>query len=95
MSGNGYFKASSVSRANRQKQMEAFDRLPPSVRAALANAAFDWAPYPIRRWFEAGRFTAKELVKRIGKWDHDQIAKDRTRVWGISEPKGARIKART
>ena len=88
---NAKFKASGVSYASKAKQMEAYDRLPASVRAALANAAFDWAPYPIRRWFEAGRFSAKEIVKKVAKWDRDQIAKDQSRVWGIKpEPRGSR-----
>lgn len=60
MSGNAGFKSGSGSYASRDKQMDAYDRLPASVRAALANAAFDWAPYPIRRWFESGRMTAKK-----------------------------------
>jgi hypothetical protein len=61
--------------------MAAYDRLPASVRTALAGAAFNWAPFPIRRRFERGDYTAKELVKRIAKWDRAQIDKDRTRVW--------------
>jgi hypothetical protein len=69
--------------ASTEKEMAAFDRLPRSVRAALADAAFNWAAYPIRRWFEAGCYSAKALVKQIDAWDRKQIARDRTRVWGI------------
>ena len=37
---------------------------------------FDWAAYPIKRWFDQGRFTAKELTEHIRRWDRDQHAKD-------------------
>jgi hypothetical protein len=80
---NANFKASGVSYASLEKQMEAFDRLPASVRSALANSAFNWAPFPIRRWFEGGQYSAKDLVRRIASWDAGQIDKDRTRVWGL------------
>jgi Family of unknown function (DUF6525) len=81
--GNSNIKGAGASYASTEKQMDAFDRLPASVRAALAGAAFNWASFPIRRRFEAGDCTAKELVKRIAKWDREQITKDRTRVWGL------------
>lgn len=83
MSANAGFSSGAASYASREKQMAAYDRLPPSIRVALANAAFDWAPYPIRKWFESGRRTAKQLVGDVAKWDREQIAKDRKRVWGI------------
>ncbi len=71
--------------------MAAYDALPKSIREALANAAFAWAPYPIKYRFERGTKPAKEWVKLIAKWDRDQIAKDRTRVWGLPpEPRGQR-----
>jgi hypothetical protein len=77
-----FHKADSVSRASKANQWAAYDRLPPSVRAALQNAAFDWAAYPIHRDFERGVRTAKETVKAIREWDRKQITKDRKRVWG-------------
>ena len=75
MSGNSKMKGARVSHASRQKQMEAFDRLPPSVRSALANAAFDYAAYPIHRKFEAGYYRVKALVALIAAWDRRQIKK--------------------
>jgi hypothetical protein len=86
MSNSG-IRGGRASYASTEKQMEAFDRLPRSVRAALSNATFNWAAYPIRGWFEAGRYTAKDLVKKISAWDQRQIAKDQKRVWGIEAPK--------
>ena len=34
-------------RTTRQNAMKAFDKLPPKARAALANAAFNWAAQPV------------------------------------------------
>jgi hypothetical protein len=80
---NAGFTGGRGSYATTEKQMEAFDRLPRSVRAALAGSVFNWAAFPIHRWFEAGRYSAKGLVKQIDAWDRKQIARDRARVWGI------------
>jgi hypothetical protein len=80
---NANFKSGSLSHASKQAQMDAYDALPRSVREALANAAFAWAPYPVHTRFQRGQRSAKELVKDIHRWDRDQIAKDRTRVWGL------------
>jgi hypothetical protein len=91
MSGNTNFRSGSVSYASKDKQMAAYDKLPPTIRQALANAAFNWASYPLHQRFQRGSRTAKEWAKLIAKWDADQIAKDRTRVWGIEpEPRGSR-----
>lgn len=81
---NANFRASGVSYASNEKQMAAYDALPRSIREALANAAFDWAAYPVKQRFERGKMTAKEWVKHIAKWDREQIKKDRTRVWGAN-----------
>ena len=82
MSGNANFRADGTSSASKDKQWSAFDQLPRTIREALAEAAFDWAAYPILRWWNSGRYkTAKDLAKRIKQWDSDQIKKDRKRVW--------------
>jgi Family of unknown function (DUF6525) len=80
--GQGGFKSGSYSYAKKETQWKAYDRLPPSVRAALQQAAFDWASYPVWRRFESGKVSSKELTKAIAKWDADQIKKDRKKVWG-------------
>lgn len=80
---NANFKAGGSSHASNENQWRAYDRLPPSIRKALQESAFDWAPYPIWRRFEAGENTAKEYVKKIAEWDRSQIKKDRKRVWKV------------
>jgi uncharacterized protein DUF6525 len=68
--------SSSYSYASHESQWRAFERLPRSVRDALNEAAFAWAPYPIWRSWEAGRFKdAKALVKEIRRWDRQAIAR--------------------
>lgn len=80
--------------SSRENSMRAYDQLPPSVRLALQQAAFCWAPQPIRTMFEKRRIPAKEIVKRIARWDADQIAKDRTRVWGFKDDKPSKGRQR-
>lgn len=71
--------------AKPKNQWKAFDELPRTVREALANAAFDWAAYPVWRWWNSGQYkSAKDLAKQIAVWDKTQIKKDSNRVWGIS-----------
>ncbi len=91
MAGNSGFKSGSVSYASKDKQMAAYDALPKSIREAMANAAFNWAPYPVKQRFERLGRGAPYWVEIIKRWDAEQIAKDRTRVWGLPpEPNGRR-----
>lgn len=76
--GNNNF-SSSVSHAPLQKQMEAYDKLPPTIRRALQDAAFNYAAYPVRRYYENGGKPAVYWAKKIAQWDRDVIEKDRRR----------------
>jgi hypothetical protein len=81
MSGNGGGGYGSCSYACKDNQWKAFDRLPRSVRNALNEAVCDWAPYPIWRWWNAGKFkSANELVMLIKKWDRDEIKRSEARL---------------
>ena len=76
MSHNSTIRTASYSTASKDKQWAAFEALPKSAREALANAAFDWAPYPINRDWQAGRWkTAKALCTTIAQWDQKQMRK--------------------
>jgi Family of unknown function (DUF6525) len=63
-----------------------FDKLPPTARTALANAAFNWSSGafhgPWRRGVP-GYTTGAAVAARIAEADAHQIVKDRKRVWGI------------
>jgi len=62
--------------ASKEKQWEAFHRLPRSVRDALNDAVLPYAPYRIWRNWERGRYkNAKELVRVIKRWDRKNIQK--------------------
>lgn len=63
-----------VTTASTDKQMAAFDALPKSVREHLSEALFDWPAYPIRRWWEQGRYkNAKALCRAISEWDRKEL----------------------
>lgn len=75
---NSKVKGGSTSYAKKEDQMAAYDKLPPSLRAALQNADNNWAAYPIARWFNNGkgeRARAAYWVKQIARWDKEQRAK--------------------
>ena len=77
MAKNGAIKTGRYSYASLESQWKAYERLPPSVRKALQEAAFDWAAYPIWRRFETGKVSSKELVKAIAQWDANQIKRSK------------------
>lgn len=61
-----------------------FDKLPPTARRALANAAFDWSSGAIFNRFKkanVGFRTGAECAKRIAEWDKIQMARDTKRIW--------------
>jgi len=63
-----------------------FDRLPPTARAALAGAAFDWSSgwiYSQWRRGKPGFQTGSDIAVRLAEVDTRQIAKDRKRIWKI------------
>lgn len=73
-------------RAYEKRTMQHFDRLPKSVRAAVAGARFDWTVSPFLRAFEHGTMTADELVAHIKQIDLIESAKTRFRAWGGEYP---------
>lgn len=95
MNGNSTFTGGRPSYASLDKQFAAYDRLPRSVRAALAGALFDWAAYPIWQRFERGSVTAKQLVKNIANWDAQQAARDQSCVWNIKPERAVRRRRQT
>ena len=74
--------------ASKDKQWLAYERLPRSVRLALQEAAYSWAPYTIWRRWEGGHYsTAQALVKDIQQWDRDTHKRDAKRDRYIVPPK--------
>lgn len=69
-----------------KRTMAYFDRLPRSVRLAVANARFDWTVSQWLRAFDRGQMTAAELVAHIEKADKIETFKTRFRAWGGEYP---------
>jgi hypothetical protein len=62
--------------------MAAYDKLPPSARKALQDAAFCWATQPIlTRWRNGmpGYRTGKDIAKTIALFDKWELAKRETK----------------
>lgn len=62
-----------------------FDKLPPTARAALANAAFDWSAGAVLNKFkraEKGFRSGKEIAESVKQWDRNTIKRDKRKVWG-------------
>jgi hypothetical protein len=84
MAGNSGGAASN--RGFESRTMDYFDRLPRSVREAVANARFDWRLHGWLARFERGEIKARDLVKRVHDVDHTEAAKTRRRTWGTDYP---------
>ncbi len=81
MGGNTNLAGGGRSYASPDKQWSAYERLPFAVRAALANAAFDCAPYPLYLALKRG-VSADDLVRQIMGSDGSRIFRERKRIWG-------------
>lgn len=73
-------------RTYEKRTMDYFDRLPRSVRAAVADARFNWAIHSWLMQFERGQIKTAELVKRVNEVDRTEAAKTRARTWGADYP---------
>jgi hypothetical protein len=65
--------------------MAAYDKLPPTARKALQEAAFSWAVQPIRTRHNRGKKgfrTGAEIAATVARWDTQKIKKDAKAVWG-------------
>jgi hypothetical protein len=60
-----------------------FDRLPPTARKALANAAFEWASgWFYTRWKRGkhGFQTGPDIAARVAEWDARWIVSERQQI---------------
>ena len=94
--GNNASQTSRVFRG-RMRDLDYFDQLPPSARAALANAAFNWSSGAVfNRWRRGARGyeIGAQVAAFVAAWDARQIKIDRKRVWGIGSDRPTRRKQR-
>lgn len=70
--------------------MDAYDRLPPELRAWLSGAALPWsARSALRLWRKTLRDAggdAAEARQRLSGLERRQIARDARRIWGAAHP---------
>jgi|GEM_PF-2088595 len=79
--------SNAASRVTYEKRtMAYYDRLPKSVRYAVANARFDWTLSKLLRAFERGQASAADLVGAVERMDKIESAKTRFRAWGGDYP---------
>ena len=55
--------------------MRAYDKLPPTVRKALANAAFNYAPQPVLTRVRRDGWSCGAVIGLIRAWDRQEIEK--------------------
>lgn len=71
MGNNANFSSGSTFRGA-LKDLDYFDKLPPTARQALANAVFDWSSGAVFNRWKAGRRgykTGKDVASRVSEWD--------------------------
>jgi hypothetical protein len=55
--------------------MRAYDKLPPVVRRALADAIFDWVPQPFLTDLRRRGYSPEKIVKLIAELDRKELAR--------------------
>jgi hypothetical protein len=92
---NGYGGTGKPSRALPRSEMDAYDRLPRSVRHALSNAIGGWSAVKVWRAWEACRFrNAKEVVRLIRDWDRQVLqarAQQLRNEYGVTRNEALRL----
>jgi hypothetical protein len=53
--------------------MRAYDKLPPVVRRALADAVFDWVPQPLLTRLRRDGWSPEKIVEEIALWDREEL----------------------
>ncbi|WP_026606272.1 DUF6525 family protein [Methylocapsa acidiphila] len=74
---------------NLKKQLDCFDRLPASLRATLANAAFDWDATLVASALEVGA-AAEGVIARILDDEQRRLPIDAYVMYGPDHPGAAR-----
>jgi hypothetical protein len=72
--------------------MAAYDKLPPTARAALANAAWCWAAQPLLTGWRngyPGLRTGAEIAAKIACLDADETGKQALKTYGADHPQAA------
>jgi hypothetical protein len=62
-----------------ERSMRAYDKLPPVVRRAVADAVFDWATQPLLSRLRRG-WSLEDIVEYIARGDQDELDRLRERA---------------
>lgn len=74
MRRNAAARTGRLSRAQPFSEMDAYDRLPPSIRHALRNSVCGWSAVKVWRAWEACHYrNAQEVVRLIRYWDRLEL----------------------
>jgi hypothetical protein len=57
-----------------KQNMEAFDKLPKSLREALRESAFNWSAASIRRQMRTKKVKAAEVIEIMHKRDRENVS---------------------
>jgi hypothetical protein len=71
--------------------MAAFDRLPATIRAALAASAWNFVPQPILSWWRRapGFGTEAEILHLLAVWETEYTSKQALKTYGADHPQAA------
>jgi hypothetical protein len=72
--------ASGSYRTTREAMMASYDRLPRTVRNALANAVENWVPQPLETEWKTGRYKPSDLAKMVAKWNRNETMVHRAKM---------------
>ena len=61
-----------------ERSEAAYDRLPPVVRRAFQDAAFDWACQDVEKERRRGKLTPFQLAAMVESYDRDEIERGRS-----------------
>jgi Family of unknown function (DUF6525) len=63
-------------RTTRAAVMRAYDKLPPVVRRALANAVFHWAPQPFLTLLRRDGWSPEEVAEEVADSDREKLDRE-------------------
>ena len=76
-------------KARARDPMQDYDRLPPELRAWLAQAALPWRPGSVRQVFARALARTGDRARALAELDAAErrlVARDAAAIWGVDHP---------
>ncbi|MGX9353760.1 DUF6525 family protein [Roseobacteraceae bacterium S113] len=92
MSSGNIGQTSLKCRKSAQNPMASYDRLPPELRAWLADAVLPWGAKSVHRAYAKAKARTGDAEAALAELDALQtrrVAQDAARVWGAAHPSAA------